>query len=226
VTTYKWRLITSVALGSLLLVGVLTWITRAREGARASTCKGRLSYLGYALQSYHDEYGVLPPAYVEDSSGRRMHSWRVLLLAFCDNRELYEQYRFDEPWNGPHNSLLADKLHPSTNPYSCPSDVEGTQTSYVVIVGPRTLWPGSTSVGFDAGSSDTLLVLEIRDSGIGWMEPRDLEFDEAWAPVNSAHPRLERVHSGVLYYVNAAGRVLSIDPLDESARLKQLMTIE
>ena len=40
-----------------------------------------------------------------------MHSWHALILApFVYQHELYEQYRFDEPWDGPNNSQLADRM--------------------------------------------------------------------------------------------------------------------
>ena len=39
-----------------------------------------------------------------------MHSWRVLLLPYLDQLELYNAYRFDEPWDGPNNRLLADRM--------------------------------------------------------------------------------------------------------------------
>jgi uncharacterized protein DUF1559 len=63
-----------------------------------------------AVATYHDTYGTLPPAYIADAEGKPLHSWRVLLLPFLEQRELYEQYDFDEPWDGPNNrKLLAQR---------------------------------------------------------------------------------------------------------------------
>ncbi len=57
-------------------------IRDAREAARQSQCAAACSQLLLALHNYHSEYNALPPAYIADSSGKPMHSWRVLLLPF------------------------------------------------------------------------------------------------------------------------------------------------
>ena len=49
------------------------------------------------------------------------------------------------------------------------------------------MWPGNESVRIgDAtdGSSRTLLVVEVADSGIEWMEPRDLHIDKLAPNIN------------------------------------------
>ena len=35
-----------------------------------------------------------------------MHSWRVLILPYFCMGDIYNQYNFNEPWNGPKNRLL------------------------------------------------------------------------------------------------------------------------
>ena len=55
-------------------------------------CGNNLKQIGIALHTYHDEYKSLPPAYVCDESGKRMHSWRVLLLPYMEQQELYKKY--------------------------------------------------------------------------------------------------------------------------------------
>lgn len=70
--------------------------------------------------------------------------------------------------------------------YRCPSEEneKSQQTNYVVIVGPKYvggLVPEDRNLDFissHAGTSTTLLVVEVPDSGIHWMEPRDLTIDE------------------------------------------------
>jgi prepilin-type processing-associated H-X9-DG protein len=114
-----------------------------------------------------------------------MHSWRVLLLPFLEFKPLYEKYRFDEPWDGPHNRELAS---PETNSFRCPAD-EGpdTNTSYLVVVGPKTVCPGAKSVKISeiaGGLSNTILLVEVVNSGIKWTEPRDLSDVEAIRGIN------------------------------------------
>ncbi len=168
------------------------------EPARRSQCCNNLKQIGLALHNYHDRYHSFPPAYVADVTGRPIHSWRVLLLPFLEQERLYDCYRFDEPWDGPHNIQLVKDM-PAV--FRCPSDQtrEGTCTSYVAVIGPETAWPGERTVSFSDivdGTSNTWLVVEVADSGIAWSEPRDLHVlqmaPEINAPagqgVSSKHP--------------------------------------
>jgi len=142
--------------------------------------------LGLAMHSYHDTYRCFPPAYVADRNGRPMHSWRVLLLPFLDRRDLYNRYRFDEPWDGPHNRMLASEM-PWI--FRCPAD-QGPEANanYFVVVGPRTIFPGATSVGIrdiSDGTTVTILLVEAAESGVNWLEPRDLTYEEAARGINA-----------------------------------------
>lgn len=191
--------VTALLLGS----GAWLWgkIQDAREAARHSQCRSRLSGLRLAFHMYHDKYGCLPPAYVADADGKPMHSWRVLLLPFLDQQNVYDQYRFDEPWNSPHNGQL-ERL-PYSPVFACPSSdpsEESTMANYVVIVGSETAFPGASSTklaDMTDGPGNTIMLVEIADSDIHWMEPRDLSFDKMTFRTNdpllpgigSVHPR-------------------------------------
>ena len=58
----------------------------AREAARRMQCSNHLKQIALALHNYHDEYKSFPPAYIADESGKRMHSWRVLILPFIEGQ--------------------------------------------------------------------------------------------------------------------------------------------
>jgi len=66
--------------------------------------------------------------------------------------------------------------------FGCPAAEGGrTTTSYVAVVGPRTAWLGEKSQDIMCiydGSSATILLVEVADSDICWMEPRDLSLDD------------------------------------------------
>lgn len=166
---------------------------------RSSMCQYNLKQIGLGLQIYADIYGCFPPAYIADADGKPMHSWRVLILPYIEQKPVYDLYDFSEPWDGPRNRLLAKQIPPC---FQCPSDppLPGTaNTSYVAITGAETIWAGDSAAGFDDisdSTSNTLAVVEIASSGINWMEPRDLPFTALnlgvnppqGAGVSSAHP--------------------------------------
>ena len=136
------RLLTLLGAGTVVVLALLTLLPGpgSRPAGKRSICLSNLKQIAIALHNYHDVYGSFPPAYVADKQGRPMHSWRVLILPYLEYAALYEQYRFDEPWNGPNNIKLVEHV---PDVFQCPSnESEGnTCTNYVAVIGPRTAWP-------------------------------------------------------------------------------------
>lgn len=196
-----WVAVFSLVCG--LLASLRIAVEHAREAARFATCQCPLGQIHVALSNYHNVYGCYPPAYVCDKKGKPMHSWRVLLLPFLEGQAVYSQYDFSEPWDGPNNGRLAASLPPWIRSlYQCPSaGLEGTPlTSYVAVVGPSTLWPGeecTKCTGNTGPGLDKIAVVEIANSDIHWMEPRDLTIEQATAGIepksglgiSSHHPK-------------------------------------
>jgi hypothetical protein len=156
-----------------------------REAHRKSDCQNHLKQIALAMQNYVSVYGTFPPAYIADSHGRPMHSWRVLILPFTEAwhdspnfQEIYDAYDFNEPWDGPNNRKLLERM---PDIYRCPSDTHappGT-TNYVAVIGNETAWPFAQSRAlkdFADGLSNTLLVVETTDRNIPWLAPIDLDF--------------------------------------------------
>lgn len=153
-----------------------------------SQCLGHFKQLELALHNYHDTYGSFPPAVIRGPDGRPWHSWRVLILPLLDQKPFYDRYRFDEPWNGPHNRLFAGEF-PSLPYYRCPSEGAGNSCSYFAVTGQRTMWPPDALLTWTLedvpdGSSNTLHIVEVSESGVHWMEPRDLSLDRMNFGVN------------------------------------------
>lgn len=199
-----------------------------RTAARRSQCTNNLKQIGIALHNYADVYGCLPPSYVADADGRPMHSWRVLILPYLDERDLYDQYDFNEPWDGPRNRLLAKQV-----PYcfQCPSDslLRGTRgTCYLAVTGPQTVWPGERGVAWDDisdGAGQTLAVVEVAHSSIHWMEPNDLPFTALNLGVNPPTGlRIGSEHPDVAQVLFCDGTVHALESTISAKTLKALAT--
>lgn len=223
------QLLLFVAGVSLLCGLCVPPIKSARESARQASCIGlRLQMIAMALYNYHDKYGCLPPAYVADKEGKPMHSWRVLLLPFMEEHQLYDRYDFSEPWNGPKNSLLAKEI---PGVYRCPSTRGGNPlaTNYVAVIGPDTAWPGRRSVRLSDiayGTTNTILLVEVADSDINWMEPRDMSFDQAIIGVNvDRKSGISSDHPGRAGCVMADGGYRSLNNGTSTETLRALLTI-
>lgn len=189
------------AYGVVIALLAVLWpaVEAAREAARRSSCNCNVSQIGLALQTYADVYKSFPPSYVTDAKGNRMHSWRVLILPYMEQKPLYNQNRLNEPWDSPHNRSLAKYMPPV---YRCPSDdvSQPGETSYATIEGPGTGMSsnrGSTFSDFKDGTSNTIAVVEAVGSGINWMEPRDVPFSSLRGGLmSSAKPGIASRHDG------------------------------
>ncbi|GEM_PF-762743 len=219
------------ALTGVLVTGVACWLyvlaRSAREDVIASTAVGPLKQLGLALHNYCDVYGTFPPANLVDEEGRPIHSWRALILPFVGQLELYDQYRFDEPWDGPNNSQLLDRM-PRT--FHMPSELpSSSRTNIVAIVGQSTAFPGARAThfrDFHDGIDNTILLAEIADSDILWLEPRDLCFEEMSFRINDpTRPSISSSRRRGPYIVSGAGAVMPVRDMHPQA-LRDMATID
>lgn len=142
-------------------------------------CMDNLKFIMLAMHNYSAEHGHLPPPVLYGPDGKTRYSWRVALLPYLEQQRLFDRYRFDEPWDGPHNRRLLQEI-PAV--YRCPrATSDPTHTCYAVVVGEATAFaPGGKGHTFrdvKDGTSLTVGVVEI-PGGIPWTEPRDLPFDE------------------------------------------------
>ncbi|MEX0978189.1 MAG: DUF1559 domain-containing protein [Pirellulales bacterium] len=213
--------------GGIMVALLLPAIQGAREAARRNVCNNHMKQIGVALQSYHDVHKTFPPAYIADANGRPMHSWRVLILPFLEENEVYKKYDFNEPWDGPNNSKLSGQA-PSV--FTCPSSPDmNDQTNYVAVVGNETMWPGATAVKIRSirdGLSRTIAVIETTGSGINWLEPRDLTLDEALLGIKpQAAQGISSGHPGVVDALYGDGSVLFLPEDVPRESLRALFTI-
>ena len=213
-----------------LLVALLLPATRtSKEAAPRLRCSNHLKQIGLALQNYHDDHGSLPPSYIADSSGQPLHSWRVLILPYLEQKPLYDKYDFSEPWNGPNNSRLHGEI---VEVFCCPSrpkQQSKTETSYVAVVGAKTAWPNERAIAYaDIAdqTSDTILIVELGQSRIHWMEPRDLNLAQMPMAVNPAHVQgISSPHPNVALALFADGHTFGLSKNTPPEIIRRLLTI-
>lgn len=204
-----------LACGGFLLFGIR--VSRMSTVANPATttsndpCSDNLRRIGVAMHNYQSAYGAFPLAYVADDEGKPMHSWRVLLLPFLDAQDVYNEYRFDEPWDGPNNRLLSLQV---AGIFQCPDDafaMSTQNTSYFVIQSPDGIFDGSNSCRLASvtdGLTNTLLVVEVTGANIQCLEPRDLDAAAMTFPVGAPGGRdISSQHMGDPHVLMADGAV-------------------
>lgn len=176
---WGWVVGTVAVVGLVLAVVLVRAVEKAQEAAARSMCN--LGQITLAFHNYQEANGCLPPAVVRDDQGRPLYSWRVLLLPFLERNDLYQEFHLDEPWDGPRNLPLVDRMPAS---YKSPWDREiqlgPGQTVLHVLVGPGTLFEPGAKVRIPEdvpdGPSKTLLFVEAGPP-VPWTKPEDVEFD-------------------------------------------------
>ena len=188
--------ISSPATSGVVIALLLPAVQSAREAARRAQCTNNLKQFGLAMHNYHATYNTLPKPAITDKDGKPLLSWRVAILPFLEQQELYNKFKLDEPWDSPHNKALIKEM---PTMYMCPSRPNGEpgMTTYCAFVGPGALFEAGKATGFQDvtdGTSNTLMAVEAKDAVI-WTKPDDLKFDPAAAPSFYGASRTIRVGS-------------------------------
>ncbi len=152
-----------------------------RQSAERSQSMDNLKSLALAMHNYHDAYKHFPPAAsVDAKTGKPLLSWRVQLLPYLGEKQLYEQFHQDEPWDSDHNKKLLDKM-PAV--YASPrrANVPANHTVYLVPTGETTIFRDATGITFRQvadGTSKTILGFEAPAAiAVPWTKPEDWAFD-------------------------------------------------
>lgn len=137
-----------------------------------------LEKLALALHEHHDVHGQFPPAAVIARDGRPLLSWRVLLLPYLGEEELFKEFKLDEPWDSVHNKKLLARMPKVYAPVR-PQGKDPHTTVYLVLNGPGTIFEGVRAcriADITDGTSNTILIVEAAEA-VPWTQPADLPYD-------------------------------------------------
>ncbi|MEM7476457.1 MAG: protein kinase [Planctomycetota bacterium] len=160
----------------------------AERDLDASNSQVNLQKIGIAFHQFHEHYGRFPGTKMTNPDAAGMtggnpkpYSWRVALLPFLGEEELYREYRFDEEWDSENNLTLLEKM-PAVyhNPASSNENLSDGLTNYVGIAAKDSalgIGDGFSMAEFTDGTSPTLLVLETACE-IDWTCPKDYPAEE------------------------------------------------
>jgi hypothetical protein len=164
-------------------------VQKVREAASRQQSSNNLKQLSLAMINDADSNrGQMPAQAICDKNGKPLLSWRVAILPYIEQQQLYSQFHLDEPWDSPHNIRLVT-LMPKT--YAHPGDPTSNGqglTHYRVFTGPNTPFPdvqppfppGRSPVffpaGFPDGTANTILIVEAADA-VTWTKPDELPYD-------------------------------------------------
>src|SRR5262245_9395608 len=66
--------------------------------AQFETAENNLKQIALAFHNFHDTVGVLPTNQLSKDK-KPLLSWRVQILPYIEELDLYNQFKLDEPWD-------------------------------------------------------------------------------------------------------------------------------
>ncbi|HEX3152886.1 MAG TPA: DUF1559 domain-containing protein [Gemmataceae bacterium] len=140
-----------------------------------------LKQFALAFHNFSDANKELP-ANQMSKDGKPLLSWRVQILPYIEQDELYKQFKLDEPWDSPNNKKLIDKIPAIYVPLR--GKAEKGQTFYQVFGGKHGLFPPGFKYSLATipdGTSNTFMIAEAGKPVI-WTKPDDMVFDGKTVP--------------------------------------------
>lgn len=147
----------------------------------------RLKKIAKAMQDYVEKHNCFPPSGIVTESADGLpsqFSWRVGLLPYLGEQELYDQFDFSKAWDSPENMAIAKQM---PNVFAAVSIDESTdhssETRWHVVGGKLGLYKGERTPKFGDISDKkiwTALVVEGGEkTAVNWIKPGSLAVDNA-----------------------------------------------
>lgn len=177
----------SVAVTGIGIGMLLPAVQATRHAARRAVSANNLRQLALSNLNFAAANGSFPTSHTIDKQGNQLLSWRVHILPFLEQDELYNQFHLDEPWDSPHNKQLISKMPEIFENPALP--YEPGMTSYLGVAGkdsafaPPTeasddgkMLPGVALKQFTDGTANTLLIVDANlDHTVIWTKPDDFD---------------------------------------------------
>ena len=189
--------LTMTAVSGVLVALLLPAIQAAREAARRNTSMNNIKQIMLSLLNYESAHGHFPAHASCDDTGKPLLSWRVHMLPYLDQTQLYDRFHLDEPWDSEHNLKIISLIPELFLDPSSRLQVTDGRPHYLGVQGSNSIFQGLKKEGIRFrdiidGSSNTLAILQVNDEYASiWTQPKDWEMDKR-APLrglsNSLHP--------------------------------------
>lgn len=167
------ELLIVIAIIGILVALLLPAVQSAREAARRASCTSNLKQLAIGVHAYHDVHHRLPPLYNgrldwrSVSFGLETFSWRVEILPFIEQRQLFGQFDYSRLATDPKSQA---PINHSIEIMSCPSSPRATTTARGLWFGRSQFNEALTAATTDYNSSEGYLTTECIAGAWGEVE--------------------------------------------------------
>ena len=196
-----------------------------RTSSRQTQRSNNTRQLVLAMLNYETVYKKFPAYANFDKDGKPLLSWRVHILPYIAQSELYKKFKLDEPWDSPHNIKLVKQMPDCyADPSSESADLtKAGKTRYLVPRSEGTMFHQSEGVALGEildGTSNTIAIVSvIPKKAVIWTQPIDwnVDLDNPKADLFDAEHK-----EAVIARADSSSEVLSSDV--PAKQLKGLLT--
>jgi hypothetical protein len=202
--------------------------------AAVSSARGlnNLKQLALAMHNYNAAMGYFPSDVAPGGDKPPAMSWRVQILPYIEQQNLYQQVNMQKPWDDPANLKVLEKMEmpkvfeipgrPAPKGYtyfrmfSLPKNAKGKDRPWLVE-GER----GPTVSTITDGFSNTLMIVEAGEA-VPWYKPDVLAYDGVLPLPQLGDKNTKRF---IVAFGDGSTRLLQRDKLDEKT-LRALITAQ
>ncbi len=175
------------------------------EPIAASKSQNQLKQLVLGIHNFVDAHRMLPTYdWLKKHEKPSGLSWRVHLLPYVGEVELYNQFKLDEPWDSAHNIKLLEKMpsiYQPNIPTGSTETVKHYHTTFAAPLGEKTVFGQNKPIGFQHildGTSNTIVIVELQpEHAIPWTSPEEYRYDKA-APTSKLRSINGRINAALL----------------------------
>jgi hypothetical protein len=164
----------------LLAKPIVQLFLKPQMASARARSSNNLKQIGLAMHNYHDMNGVFPAAAIVNKKGKPLLSWRVAILPYIEQENLYKQFKLDEPWDSEHNKKFIP-LMPRTLRSPRQAAALKDRTTYLAPLGKGLMWDdpkGLKITQVTDGTSNTIALVEADDDrAVIWSKPEDVTID-------------------------------------------------
>ena len=160
---------------------LLSRIFRLPSMNRTASLTERLRKIAVALHNFHDNYDEFPPQSIVSNDGKRLLSWRVRILPFLGEGDLFSRFHLNEPWDSDWNKTLIADMPDIFKPVDTVDAPPGCTDLLAPLTDDslfgRRGFPCRISDVSD-GVSNTLMIVSVpANRTVIWTKPEDLLID-------------------------------------------------
>jgi hypothetical protein len=157
------------------------------EAAEAENSRQNVMQIGTAIQAHQNALNTFPNNSYDTKNGRLrpLLSWRVHILPYIGEGNLYRQFKLDEPWDSPNNKALLNQMPmvygtPEMNTRAGPGRTYYRGFSHAGAMFEKPANPGAQApvlkrTDVTDGLVNTVMVVEAGEA-VEWTKPEDLDF--------------------------------------------------